>query len=217
MVHKEWLRYYTELPSRNADQSDNTLRYYKTLLGIDLAISQKDTADYTAMVAVHVFGFQESLKIYVDPIIINKRLTHKETLEEIEKTVKHLGGKHKVHVIVEDVGYQAAVIQYLDNNNYRVAGFKVHGMDKRARFVAVSHLFESRKVWLPQSTSKALAAQLVGFGIEKHDDLVDALVMTLQCILAGDRPVGNQRAQVGMSYQEMFELQGWGENLDMNW
>lgn len=198
VVHRGWLRYYDELPERNHDHPDNTLRYYNTYLGIDLAISQKDTADYTAMVAVHVFGFQESLKVYVDPLIINKRLTHLQTLETIAQVVETLGDKYKVDIIVEDVGYQSSVIEQLQNKNYRVEPFKVLGADKRARFISVSHLFEFGRVYLPRSSGKELANQLTGFGVEKHDDLVDAIVMTLGKVVSKDKPVGSyNRVVVG--------------------
>lgn len=211
VVHREWLRYYDELPERNKDHEDNTLRYYNTYLGIDLAISQKDTADYTAMVAVHVFGFQETLKVYVDPLIINKRLTHLQTLDMIASVVESLGDKYKVDIIVEDVGYQSSVIEQLQNKNYRVEPFKVLGADKRARFISVSHLFEFGRVYLPRSNSKELANQLTGFGVEKHDDLVDAIVMTLGKVVSKDKPVGTYtRAVVGGRSIFADDYEEWG-------
>lgn len=187
VVHREWLRFYNEMPEKNGDHPDNELRYYGTYLGIDLAISEKDTADYTAMVAVHVFGFQESLIIYVDPLIVNARLSFQQTLDKVEEVVEALGGKYAVNIIVEDVGYQRAFIQQLQNKNYRVEAFKVQGSDKRSRLMSVSHLFEAQRVILPRS-AKELADQLVGFGVERHDDLVDALIMPLAKIISEDKP-----------------------------
>ena len=124
VVHREWLRFYNEMPEKNDNQPDNMLRYYKTYLGVDLAISEKDTADYTAMVAVHVFGFQEGLRVYVDPLIVNSRLSFQKTLDKVEEVVESLGGKYAVNLIVEDVGYQRAFIQQLQNKNYRVEAFQ---------------------------------------------------------------------------------------------
>lgn len=191
VVHREWIQTYSEMPEKDRDHPDNeNWRYYSTYLGVDLAISERDTADYTAMVAVHVFGFQEGLKVYVDPTIINERLTFQKTLDKIEERVRSLGGKYETDLIVEDVGYQRSVIQQLENKNYRVEAFKVLGQDKRSRLMSVSHLFEGRKVFFPESTAKDLINQLVGFGVEKHDDMVDALVMVLAKIASEDTYVG---------------------------
>ena len=190
VVHREWLRFYSEMPEKNRDHPDNMQRYYRTYLGIDPAISEKDTADCTAMVAVHVFGFQEGLKIYVDPLITNARLSGLKSLARIEEVVEILGGKYAVELIVEDVGFQQLFIEQLRNKNYRVEAFKVHGSDKRSRLMSVSHLFEAQRVFMP-STSKELVNQLVGLGVERHDDLVDALVMPLAKIISEDKPVGS--------------------------
>lgn len=207
VVYSEWLRYYDELPDRNSDHPDNELRYYHTYVGIDLAISEKSTADCTAMVAVHVFGFQESLKIYVDPHIVNKRMSYLKTLDAVIELVDKVGDKSRVELIVEEVGYQRSAIDQLTNKNYRVEGFKVHGSDKRSRFVAVSHLFEMGKVYFPRSTSKELTSQLTGFGVERHDDLVDAIVMTLQKIATTDKSVGSYggRVVLGKTYDQLYE------------
>jgi predicted phage terminase large subunit-like protein len=186
VVYREWLRNYKQLP----DPEEKTSNYRATYLGIDLAISQKQSADYTSMVAIHVYGQEEMLAIYVNPLIVNGHLTHQQTLDKIDEVVERLGGKNLVEVIVEDVGYQASVIEQLNNKNFRVEAFKVHGVDKRSRLISVSHLFENRKVLFPDSPlMRELINQLVGFGTEKHDDLMDALVMTLTKALKYDKPI----------------------------
>lgn len=187
VIHSEWLKYYDTLPALNRELEPEN-RYRATYLGVDLAISQKETADYTALVAIHVFGFQEHLRIYVDPYIVNKRLTHQKTLERIEEAVERLGGKNAVIIIVENVAYQASVLEQLKNKNYRAEGLSQHGIDKRSRLMSVSQLFETGKVFLPKATSKELASQLTGFGVEKHDDLMDALGMGLSKAISEDRP-----------------------------
>jgi predicted phage terminase large subunit-like protein len=120
--------------------------------------------------------------------------------------VERLGDKHATRLVVEDVGYQAAIIEQLQNKNYRVTGFKVGSADKRSRLTSVSHLFESRKVLFPENYAKDLIAQLVGFGVEKHDDLMDALVMVLAEVVRADKAyIAQTHATVGMSYDEMYE------------
>lgn len=53
VVHSNWIQYYGNLPVIPGNE------YQFTGTGIDLAISQKDTADYTAMVSARVYGYEE--------------------------------------------------------------------------------------------------------------------------------------------------------------
>lgn len=206
LIHNDWIVYYDKIPELNSEHEKPKLCYRTTYVGIDLAISQRDTADYTAMVAIRVFGHEEHLRIYVYPTIINKRLTGLKTIGAVKDMVNRLGNKHNVHLVVEDVAYQAVMIQMLQNKNYRVTGFKVGSADKRSRLASVSHLFESRKVLFPKNGAKDLIAQLVGHGVEKHDDLMDALVMVLSEVVKADRARAPQtRPSLGMSYEEMYQ------------
>jgi predicted phage terminase large subunit-like protein len=211
VIDGSWIKYHNGIPPLNSEHEDPQLRYRATYVGVDLAISQRDTADYTAMVAVRAFGAEENLRVYIYPLIVNKRLSHLKTLDRIGSFVAELGNKHNVHLVVEDVGYQASTVEQLQNKNYRVTGFKVGSADKRSRLMSVSHLFESGKVLFPQKGAKDLIAQLTGFGVEKHDDLMDALVMALAEVVKADKAyVNHGRATVGMSYDEMYEADQWG-------
>lgn len=75
IIHPEWIHYYDNIP----DFKSEDFRYSAT--GIDPAILQKTSADYTAMVSAHVFGYDENLKIFIAPNPANKRMTLKETLD----------------------------------------------------------------------------------------------------------------------------------------
>lgn len=57
VIHREWIQFYDEMPSHTFD------KYSWTKTGIDLAISLKDTADYTAMVTGSLFGLYGDLKL----------------------------------------------------------------------------------------------------------------------------------------------------------
>lgn len=48
--------------------------------------------------------------------------------------------------------------------------------DKRSRLQVVAPYIKNGTVLLPRSGCEQLLAQLFGFGVEAHDDLVDALV-----------------------------------------
>jgi hypothetical protein len=77
VIHPEWIHYYDDLPSDKRDD------YQYTATGIDLAISQKESADYTAMVSVMVFGYAEELEVYVLPNPVSELITPILKLPEI--------------------------------------------------------------------------------------------------------------------------------------
>jgi hypothetical protein len=85
VIRRDWIKYYKDIPELANDKENDRGRYRATYMGIDLAISQRDTADYTAMVAARVFGSDEHLRVYVYPAIINKRLTHLKTIDMSER------------------------------------------------------------------------------------------------------------------------------------
>jgi predicted phage terminase large subunit-like protein len=51
------------------------------------------------------------------------------------------------------------------------------GQDKRARLRAVATFIQNGTVLFPEKGCEDLLAQLLGFGVEDHDDLVDAFVL----------------------------------------
>lgn len=68
VIHREWIHYYDELPPLEYT------KYLYTWAGVDLAISEKSTADYTAIVSAQVHGRKENRKIYILPYPINRRI-----------------------------------------------------------------------------------------------------------------------------------------------
>lgn len=170
VVHPEWIHYYENLPSEDSDD----FLYYAT--AIDLAIAKTDTADYTAMVSAMICGSGENLRIYILPNPLNKRLDAPEALNVAADIAKTLQSK----LIIEDVGYQRSLIQHLETSkNVSAEAFKPRGQDKRARLALVTHLIQNGKVLFPKKGTEELIQQLIGFGIEKHDDLADAFAMLL--------------------------------------
>jgi GNAT superfamily N-acetyltransferase len=75
-----------------------------------------------------------------------------------------------------------------EKDNVKANGFKVNGKDKRARLDSVTYMIRSGKVLFPKEGSKELIQQLVYFGVEKHDDLVDAFTIVLHQAVEMDRP-----------------------------
>lgn len=180
IILPQWIRYYDELP----DKEVSSPRY--KAIGIDLAISQRTTADCTAMLSAQIHGLGEKMKVYILPNPVNAHLSHLKTLEKVHELVDKMGSKSSVKIFVEEVGYQGSVIEQLTKENYKAEGVKVRGQDKRARLLSVSHLVESGKVVFPRYGSHQLLQQLLGFGGERYDDLADAFSILLEKVLEHD-------------------------------
>ncbi len=186
VIRPEWIRYYDSLPTE-------VNRF--TATGVDPAISEKDNADYTAMVSGKIYGRKKALKIYVLPNPVNERMDFPKTIEKIKSLSKHLGN---AHVWIENVGYQKSIIDHLKSENFPAKEYRTQGSDKRARLSLVSHHIQSGTVLFPRYGAEKLIEQLVGFGTEKHDDLSDAF-----CILVSS--VVDQESNVPKGYHSLFD------------
>lgn len=177
IIKKEWIRYYdySLLPK------DNYHSYYAT--GVDLAISQKDSADYTAMVTAKVIGRRDGLQVYILPNIVNKRML----TEEIVSSAKLIQSttSYKLKVFVESNGMQSIYVDLFKRENINSEGIRSEA-DKAGRLSAVALLIQTGKVFFPDKGADHLVEQLLGFGKEKHDDMVDALSLLLRMVLEAD-------------------------------
>lgn len=180
VVHHDWIHYYENIPS----ELEKNLRYIAT--GIDLAIKEKESSDYTAMVSVKVFGHGENLMIYILPYPINKRMDFPTTVDTAISLSRSLGGGYYTKLFAEDVGYQGSFVDQLVALNVPAEGVTVTGQDKRSRLALITHLIQQGKVLFPKKGAEELIEQLTGFGIEKHDDLADALSLLLLKVMEFD-------------------------------
>lgn len=170
IIKPGWIRRYDVLPSKeNGD-------YRMTLIGVDLAISQKESSDFTAVVAVRVHGYGENLKMYVLSYPINEKLLFPDQVKRISSFSVSLGGGMPVRTFIEGVGYQLAIVQQLESIGIPAESVPVHG-DKSERLTLVSPLIRDGKILFPREGCEDLIRQLTGFGSEKHDDLMDALTL----------------------------------------
>ena len=176
VILRDWITYYDILP-----EDDKNFRYIAT--GIDLAISQNESADYTAMVPARIYEYGENLKIFILPYPVNKRLTFPKTVEAAKELSTSLGDGQPTKLFIEDVAYQKAVVQELVRQGYPAEGVKVMGQDKRQRLTCTTPLIKSGKILFPKKGCEELIGQLVGFGYEKHDDLADAFAILILKIL----------------------------------
>lgn len=217
VIQREWIKYYDGLPPLSG--SGNSYSY--AAIGVDLAISQKESADYTAMVGALVFGHEDKQKIYIMPNPINKRLDFPSTVETVKVASKGMCAGKKAKVFIESVGYQDALAQWLDHEDVDVEGVKIGSTDKRTRLALTSHLIRNGNILFPKEGCENLIEQMVGLGIEKHDDLADAFSILINQIMktnkhmpriwfiSGQELFGGSRRRGGLTRDLRSDPYGW--------
>lgn len=175
LVFREWIKYYDELPP------DNT---YKSVMAVDLAIGLNKNNDFTAILSARIYGYEQNMHIFILPNIINKRMTFPEQRLAIKAIADSLG--HPT-IYIEDVAYQRSLIQQLVQDGYKAKGAKVYGQDKFSRLETVTHLLQNGQIHFPRKRANQLIEQLIGFGVEKHDDLADAFSILLQTAIESNK------------------------------
>lgn len=163
-IKEEWLQYYDVKPGEAGDGMMGT--------GVDLAISKKETADYTTMVDGVRCSVKDLPKIYIEPDPVNERFTFHETIQMAK--AKKLSRPGAVFY-VEDVAYQKAAIQEMERSLIPVVPMK-RTTDKHAMLLSIAPYIQNGTVVFPRTGCEDLILQMLGWGTESHDDLVDALI-----------------------------------------
>jgi hypothetical protein len=105
VIDLNWIQYYDGLPLLVGNG------YRFTAIGVDLAISDRDSADYTAFVSALIFGYGDDMRIYILPNPLNKKMNFSTTEEQMKSLVEALGSKEDVKIYIENVGYQQAFVE----------------------------------------------------------------------------------------------------------
>ncbi|MCW1888276.1 MAG: phage terminase large subunit [Candidatus Moranbacteria bacterium] len=178
VIYPEWLQYYDDLPGENHPG------YRGTYIGVDLAISSKEAADETAIVMAHVYSRSEKLRIYILPTVISKKLNFPAQVELIKEiSTTHMRKQKEGEIFVESVAYQEALPQMLEHEGIKATAIKPKG-DKRTRLSLTSTAIKSGLIKFPKQGCEDLIKQLIGFGIEKHDDIADAFSLLINALMA---------------------------------
>jgi predicted phage terminase large subunit-like protein len=215
VVHPEWIHYYDSLPDKNKE------RPRLIIIGFDPAISQESTADYSAAIMAYVYGFGENLNIYILPYILNRRLNFPQTIEEIKKLTTYAEFGMRPRIYVEDVSYQAVLVQQLIIVGLFAESVKVYGRDKRARLVLTTDYLRAGKILFPRYGAEILIQQLIGFGVEKYDDLVDAFTTMINKLIEDDKPrtpgikLGESGGKTIVSISEINRILGHTADKDI--
>ena len=140
--------------------------------GVDLAISTKESADYTAIVSGEVTWNGNQIEIYIQPNPVIRRMTFSDTMEALDNVRK--SSLMSSSFFVENVAFQQAAIEEMERRAFDVTA--MHPIkDKRARLRVAARYIKNGTVKFPRHGCEQLLTQLLGFGSEKFDDSVDAL------------------------------------------
>jgi len=140
------------------------------------------------MVSANVYRIDGEMRICILPHPVNERLTFPQTIQKVttlNESLKKHGRSNCLYI--ESVGYQISLVQQLKNEGIHAEAVQVNGMDKRSRLALTSEAIQSGVILFPRHGVKELLSQLVGFGVEKHDDLADAFSTLILQILTKPR------------------------------
>jgi predicted phage terminase large subunit-like protein len=154
-LKREWLKYTDDVQG-------------EVCIGVDLAISQKETADYTAIVAV--------AKRNDDMIVVDAIRGRWSFIEQQQAIVAMAQKWNAKSVAVESVQYQAAMVQELVRKfTLPISAIKV-SKDKVSRFTVVEGKAEHGYLYLRKGLDLGFENEILSFPESEHDDYSDALV-----------------------------------------
>lgn len=163
VFQSRYFQYFDELPSD---------RHYTTVMGVDLASSEKERADFTARVTT---SRDEEGNYYVRAFHQDKReFAHAEFVRD------GYAAFQPDLVVIENQQFQSTLIQELMSDYpYIPVEGKRSDADKTTRARAVAAKYEAHKIFHHVSLKdSAFETQLKAFP-KGHDDLVDALGFSL--------------------------------------
>jgi len=177
-IFKEpWLEFYETLPMEpdgNGGYRTVPLRIYQ---GVDLAISQRSSADYFAVVTIAV---DKNHNVYVLDTY-RGRLTFDKQMQKVRELAERY---QPLRVAIEANAYQ----DVLPSELIRTSGLPIKRVrqtrDKMVRAIRLSPQFENGKIFLKRSMNE-LIAELLLFPRGAHDDLFDAFEIAVSESVGG--------------------------------
>jgi len=181
IIKRSWVRYYDQINPQFIKQM---------VIAIDPAVSEKQTADKTA---ITVWARNVENNYYLLDFI-NERLSFDKQVRAIRNVYRSYQEFNPV-ILLEDVAYQQALRQHLvRQHGLPVKPVKPKG-DKRSRLMEVSVYFENGLVFVKKNHDDVIA-QLINFGFEKHDDLVDSTIYGIKGLSTELRLRGHKKTNL---------------------
>lgn len=162
-VKREWLKY------------SNQPSIVRFAMGVDLAVSLKTEADYTAIV---VCGEDAAGNVYVMDVFRDRL-----TFNDILTTIKQYANKWNVDTVaIEKVQAQAYVAQELIRTTMLPIDPVTPQGDKLSRFMPVEGKIEHGYLHLTRGLPIYFEEELLNFPNGEHDDMVDAMVYAIHAL-----------------------------------
>lgn len=172
IIKPSWIQYYDKLPD------DRYLSYH--IIAVDPAFSTAKEADKSAIITASMYRMDRDEKyMYIHPEPLNGKWNNPSLVELIQSTYQAMGKYHTVKIVVEQAGQQIMLIDQLQSLGLPVEGMAIKGADKSTRLWSASMQVKKGSVLFPKHGNKQLIEQMLYFGSERYDDLVDAF--TLAC------------------------------------
>lgn len=163
IIKRKMLRYYSAVEPRTTD---------RIVLSWDIALSEKEAADYSACVVLLNRG-----DLYFVLEVIRGKFPFDRLKDKIVQVKERYGSK--ASLVIEDSGISYGLIQALREKNINVVDYKPKG-DKQERLISQIDLFQGGSVLLPKEALwlDDFVSELLSFP-GRHDDQVDALAQGL--------------------------------------
>lgn len=169
----DWFQFYDEIPLN--------LRIFQ---GVDLSISEKETADYFVILTL---GIDKNMNVYILDIFRERGVSFNAQMETIKEKAKEW---KPIRIGIEANAYQKALPQELIRTTHLPIKPLTTISDKVIRAQKRSGLFENGKVFV-RGDMRLLIDELVLFPDAKHDDQFDAFDFALDVGLATKSPVSS--------------------------
>lgn len=168
-------------------------------IGTDLAISEKETADESAIVVAGRVRGKAKVKILN---AISGNFTMNEMLNLVSSFEKLYSKVGVVLVGVEDVAYQRVFGEELQRRFLIAPVYVKRTKDKRSRFLMLTPYFQNKQIIFggEKEDFEKLIEQILNFGTLEKDDLVDAFEMAVSLL---KDYLAEKKEEPVLSYEEM--------------
>jgi predicted phage terminase large subunit-like protein len=164
LLKLEWLTLYAE----DERPKDADLMFY---MGADLAIADTEEADFYAIAVV---GVDRDNNCW----LVHLHRGHNTVFEQIQ-LLKTLAARWKPRkIVIEAVGYQAALVQLAEGEGLPVE--KGNAAGGKDRIPAMIPDIQAGRIRIPMSGSEEFLDEYVQFPDAAHDDTLDALSYAVQ-------------------------------------
>ena len=195
VVLPEWIQWYDDFPEPFPSTINSYNGFHSSCLPhpidldtwVDLAIWDKESSDYTAFVTGWEWWKREHKILFVVDAF-TRRMNFPDTASTLEEyhnrqSAKYKHNKHEV--IIENNGYQPALEQYLKKNSQMDIIWKISRGSKRERLILTSDFIKSGRIRFPRTEAWVmLVEQILWFGKERHDDVVDAFTIMVNHVFS---------------------------------